>query len=104
MKTEHSVKTRLAAGGTQFETDLTLDWEGMPQAEIIALAAKTVVIQMQSIWRDAGKVPGAEVQRVMDLKNRPRATVITPEKIGAVAAKMTPEERAALIAKLTAME
>ena len=101
-RTSHDVDTRLVKNGKIFTTNLTLDWAGVSEDEMQEMAARSVIISAQRIYRDAGKVPtGKHTEKVRDLldgKRPPR--VISVERLAADAGKMKPEEIAALVKEL----
>ena len=97
--TTHNVKTRAHARGEVVETALTIDWDGMTQEDLIALASQTLVIKLQGAWRN-GTIPAGEHSvKAVDHKVGVRAPR-KPTDIFAAAAKMSPEERAKLLAML----
>lgn len=91
--------TDTAAG----KTHLTINWEGMERADLIALAQQTIVIKAQAAWRRAGSIPGEVTINATDCKVGTRATK-APVDIVAEAKKMSPEQRKAYIAQLEAMD
>lgn len=98
------VETRLAKGASPVETDLTLDWTGVTPEKMKELAERSVVISVQRVYRDAGKIPATDkiiVKDFMEGKGRPERQ-LTPEKVLANVEKMTPEQRAELLKKLQA--
>ena len=101
-RTSHDVDTRLVKNGKVFSTNLTLDWSGVSEDEMQEMAARSIIISAQRIFRDAGKVPtGKHTEKVRDLldgKRPPR--VISVERLAADAGKMKPEEIAALVKEL----
>ena len=101
-RTKHEVETRLTKGGKSYATKLTLDWAGVSEDEMQEMAARSVIINAQRIYRDAGKVPtGEHTEKVRDLldgKRPPR--VISVERLAADAGKMKPEEVAELVKAL----
>lgn len=100
--TTHAVSTRLVKGGAEHKTDLTLDWDGVSQADLLEYAGRTVVISFQRVERESGKIRpkvALKVKEFMDGKGRPEK-VITPEKVLAAAEKMDPKAVEALIASL----
>lgn len=101
-RTKHEVDTRLTKGGKSYTTKLTLDWAGVSEDEMQELASRSVIINAQRIYRDAGKVPtGEHTEKVRDLldgKRPPR--VISVERLAADAGKMKPEEVAELVKAL----
>lgn len=101
-RTKHEIETRLTKNGKAHATKLTLDWAGVSEDEMQEMAARSVIINAQRIYRDAGKVPtGEHTEKVRDLldgKRPPR--VISVERLAADAGKMKPEEVAELVKAL----
>lgn len=97
-----TIETRLAKGSPAVKTDLTLDWTGVSPAQLQELAERSLVISVQRVYRDAGKIPAKDSIKVADFlqgKGRPEK-VITPEKILATAEKMSEEDKKKLLAVL----
>ncbi|MFI5423032.1 MAG: hypothetical protein ACHQWH_03730 [Nitrososphaerales archaeon] len=84
------------------KTHLTINWEGMEQADLIALAQQTIVIKVQAAWRRAESIPGEVTINAKDYKVGTRAVKQAADPVE-LAKKMTPEQLAALIEKLSAM-
>lgn len=100
MKTTHTVKTKANARAEAITTNLSVDWEGMSQEDIIALAQQTLIIKVQSNWR-AGTIPTGEVEvKATDFKVGARQPKKPADILGLVQ-KMSAEERAALLAQLS---
>lgn len=100
---ERTVKTRLTKDEKiATETKVTIDWTGVTREELEELAASTVVINEQAIWRTSGKIPAAETIKVREQLDRPRGAGFkaTPESLAARALKMSPDEVKALMAHL----
>ena len=99
-----TIDTRLAKGSAVVQTEVTLDWSGVPQATIQELAERSVIISLQRVYRESGKIPAKDTVKVADFlsgKGRPDK-VITPEKILATASTMSEEDKKKLLALLTA--
>lgn len=85
-------------------THLSINWDGMTESDLIALAQQTIVIKLQSAWRRSKDgIPTSADINATDHKVGVRAAK-APVDVVAVAAKMTPEQRAAMIQKLMAMD
>jgi hypothetical protein len=84
------------------KTHLTINWEGMEQADLIALAQQTIVIKVQAAWRRAEVIPHEVTINATDYKVGTRAVKQAVDPVE-LAKKMTPEQLAALIEKLQAM-
>lgn len=74
-------------------TKATIDWSGVSREELEELAAATVVINQQAIYRTSGVIPTADVIKVREQLDRPRGGGFkpTPENMAARIVKM-PEE------------
>lgn len=99
-----SIETRLAAGSPKITTELTLDWSGVTKEQERELAERSLVISLQRVYRDAGKIPAKDSVKVVDFlagKGRPEK-VVTPEKVLAQIPTMKPEDRQRLLAALQA--
>lgn len=86
------------------ETDLTIDWEGMSDAEVQALAQQALVVKLQGGWRSNG-IPTAATVKAADHKvgaRVPKAAPVTIESL-IEAAKSDPVKKAELIARLQAV-
>ena len=99
--TTATIKTKANARAEAITTALTINWEGMEQADIIALAQQSLVIKLQSQWRNAEAIPTEATVNAADYKIGVRAPK-KPADVMALVNKLSPEERAALLAKLTA--
>ena len=100
MNTNTKVTTRPAAGAEKVETDLTLDWSGMTEEDLRALAQQALIVKLQGSWRKNG-IPAEVTVKVVEHKvgtRSPRGPVDPASLI----ANLSPEEKQALIAKLTA--
>lgn len=96
------IQTRLAKGSAQVETDLTIDWSGITPEKMQELAERSLVISVQRVYRDAGKIPTKDTIKALDFlngKGRPEKQ-ITPEKLMASVDKLTPEQKAELLKAL----
>lgn len=94
-----TVKTRVSKDDpVATETNVTLDFTGVSQDELQTLAASTVIINQQAIWRTSGIIPKSETIVVRDQLDRERKPfVVTPESLAARAKKLSREELAALV-------
>lgn len=97
-----TVKTRLNKDDkVRTETKVQVDFSGCTREELEELAAATVIINEQAIWRTSGKIPSECIIKVRDQLDRPKGSFQpTPDSLAARALKMSPEEIAALIEKL----
>lgn len=99
--THHDVKTKANARAEAVETKLTINWAEMEREDLIALAAQTLVIKLQSAWRNSTIPAGEHTVQAHEHKVGVRAPR-KPTDLFAAAAKMSPEERAKLLAMLQA--
>ncbi len=100
-KTTQEVATKAKAGEQAVTTNLTIDWTGMTQDDLQALAQQALIVKLQSSWRKNGIPAGDFEIKAVDHKVGVRAprTKLTPEQI---IAALSPEERKALLAKFSA--
>lgn len=100
-KTIAEVVTKPAAGAEGVTTNLTINWEGMTEDDMRALAQQALIVKIQAGWRKNG-IPSGDVEvNAADYKpgtRQPRK----PADLKALLAAMSPEERAALLAQFTA--
>jgi hypothetical protein len=83
-------------------THVAINWDGMTEADLIALAQQTIVIKLQAAWRRAATIPHEANINATDYKVGTRAAKAPVDPVE-LAKKMTPEQLAALIEKLQAM-
>jgi hypothetical protein len=100
MNTETTVSTKENKEATAVDTKLTLDWEGMTEEDLRALAQQALIVKLQGSWRKNG-IPAEATVKVSEHKVGTRAAR-GPTDIFALISKMSPEEKAAAIAKLQA--
>lgn len=99
MNTTTNVSTRPAAGAEPVKTELTLDWTGMSEDDLKALAQQALIVKLQGSWRKGG-IPTSTTVLVSDHKVGTRA----PKKsLTEQLSSLSAAERAELIAKLTSM-
>lgn len=96
--TNIEVDTRPAAGAESVKTALTINWEGMTEDDVRALAQQALIVKLQGAWRKNGIPAGEHTVNAADYKIGVRAKR-EPASIEAMMAKLSPEERAALLAK-----
>lgn len=101
MKTVTEVKTKPDARAEAVTTNLTINWEGMTEDDVRALAQQALVVKLQGGWRKNGIPAGDHEVNATDFRVGVRAPRSAPD-IVALVGKLSPEERAALLAKLTA--
>lgn len=98
--TNTTIKTRAEAGAEAVETKVTINWDGMSQEDLIALAQQSLVIKVQAAWRKEG-IPSGEVTiNATDYKPGTRSE--RKPNLEALIGKLTPEQKAELLAKLSA--
>ena len=100
MKNETRVTTSIKIEKTSHRCDVIIDWTGMTDDDLQALAQRSIIIRMQNAARVTGKAPEEEMTiRAVDYRigvRTSRPVVLSPEQM---LASLSPEERAALIAK-----
>lgn len=101
MNTSHEVSTKPEASAASVETALTINWDGMEQSDIIALAAQSLIIKWQGRVRKEGVIPTEASINAVDHKIGVRAPR-GPVNLVAAFGKLSPEERAAMLEKLQA--
>jgi hypothetical protein len=95
--TTHEVDTKMTRTGSATRTELDLDWTGVTDEQCREWAARTVIINVQRVFRDSGTIPPKAHFLVTDFmsgKGRP-ARVMTPEKILAQAPKIAEDPKVA---------
>lgn len=98
MNTQTTVSTKASKDAEAVETNLTLDWEGMSEDDLRALAQQALIVKLQGGWRKNG-IPTEATVKVADHKVGTRA----PRQAKSINIDdMTPEQRRALAEKLLA--
>lgn len=92
------VDTRPSAGAESVKTNLTIDWDGMSDADLKALAQQALIVKLQTSWRKNGIPAGDHTVKAADHKVGVRAKR-EPASLEGMLQKLSPEERAALFAK-----
>lgn len=93
-----TVDTKANKEAESVKTELTLNWAGMSEEDLRALAQQALIVKLQSGWRKNG-IPDAATVNVVDHKVGTRA----PRTAAQIdVASMTPEQKQALLAKLQA--
>jgi hypothetical protein len=100
-KTTTEVVTRPAAGAEGVTTNLTINWEGMTEDDLRALAQQAMIVKLQGNWRKNGIPAGDHEVNAVDYKVGVRAPR-QPKDLAAMIQALSPEEKAALLAKLSA--
>ena len=85
-----TASTRINAKATPKETKVTIDFTGVSQEDMEKLAAATVIITEQAMWRTSEVIPSEATIKVAEQLSRPR---------GQGGFKPTPENMAARIEK-----
>ncbi len=92
------IKTRISKDSEPVETKLHINFDGVTEEQLHELAARSIIIATQAIYRTAGNVPATDAVDVMELLKRERkGAVATPENVANKLKKMTPEERALVL-------
>ena len=98
--TTTTTKTKLSSASDAVQTNITIDWANATEADLRALAARTIIIAAQAQWRTAGAIPTEATLDAHAFANPERTRkpqdAVTAAK--AALAKMSPEERAAFLA------
>lgn len=97
MKTETTVTTRPEAGKDGIDTKVVINWDGMTQEDLVALAQQQLVIKLQSGWRKNG-IPAEANVNAADYKVGVRAPRVK-KTLEELLAELSPEDRKALIEK-----
>lgn len=100
MNTNTEVTTRPAAGAEAVKTNLTLNWDGMTEDDLRALAQQALIVKLQGTWRKNG-IPEEATVNVVEHKVGTRAPR-GPVNVAAAVAALSPEEKRALLEKLQA--
>lgn len=98
--TSTTVKTKPDARAEAIETAVEINWEGMTEDDLRALAQQTLVIKLQGGWRKNG-IPTECKVTATDHKVGARAPR-KPADLAVLIGKLSADEKAALLAKLTA--
>ena len=101
MKTRAIINTT-QSGKKPVSTDLTIDWTGMTEDDMRAMAQQSLIIKVRITWKKNG-VPAVDNIKAVDHRVGTRA-VAGPVDIMAEVSKMTPEERLAMIERVKAMK
>lgn len=99
MNTNTKVSTKPSKDGEAVETNLTLNWDGMTEDDLRALAQQALIVKLQGTWRK-GTIPTEATVNVVDHKvgtRAPKKTLL--EQFAA----MSPEDRAKAIAHLQSL-
>ncbi len=100
MNTTHKTKTKIdARAEAAIETAVTIDWSTISDADLKALAARTILIAAQAQWRKDGAIPAEATLNAHDFANPTRAPKKAPD-LKALLSALSAEDRAALLASL----
>lgn len=100
---EKTFKTKLNAASTAaVETKATIVWDGVTAEEMQKLAAASVVINQQAIYRTSGVIPTQDTINVRQQLDSPKGGGFkaTPDSLAAKAQKMDEKDYRALLTKL----
>jgi queuine/archaeosine tRNA-ribosyltransferase len=100
--TKFDISTKPAAGMDAIKSHVTVDWTGMSEEDIRALAQQALVVKLQANMRrgyEKNGIPSTIDVKAKDYKVGTRAPKQAVD-ILAVAQKLSPEEKAELIKKL----
>lgn len=104
MKNETHVSASTKINKVAHKSNVTIDWTGMTDDDLQALAQRSILIRWQNANRLQEVIPEANCTlRALDFKigTRVQKLRMTPEQM---LAALSPEERAALIAKFLSAE
>lgn len=99
MKTTTEVTTRPEAGKDGIVTNLTINWDGMSQDDIVALAQQALIVKLQGKWRKDVIPAGEHEVNATDFRVGVRAPK-GKDSLESLLKKLNPEELAALRARL----
>ena len=97
------IKTRIAKDAPIVETQLVIDFDGVTPEQLHELAARSIIISTQALYRTSGKIPEMDTVKVADMLTRERTgggKKATPESLAARVLKMPAEERMAFMRML----
>ena len=97
-KTSFTVTTKPSKDGVEKSTVLTINWDGITDAQLQAGYTSYLTIKRQGFWRKNG-IPANETVNAKDFAPGSRQPSVPPtvEGIKAAAANFSPEDRAALL-------
>jgi hypothetical protein len=101
MNTQTEVTTRADAKSEPIKTNLTLNWDGMTEDDLRALAQQALIVKLQGGWRKNG-IPKELTVNVTDHKVGTRAAR-GPVNIATAVANLDDDQKRALFEKLQAM-
>jgi len=87
---EKTFSTKLTKDGSAVETKCVIDWSNVSAEEMQKLAAATVIINQQAIYRTSGMIPATDTIVVRTQIDSPKGGGFKP----------TPENMAARIGKM----
>ncbi len=102
--TTYIVETSLRAGMREQETEFTIDWAGISPEQERELAARTLRIKRQGIWRREGIIPKQEKILAVDHvfgTRMPRKTAPTIDNTEQMFRALSPEQQQAVLARIT---
>lgn len=99
MKTQTSIDTKPSKDGDAITTNLTINWEGMTQDDILALAQQALIVKLQSGFRKNGIPAGDHEVNAVEHKVGVRGPR-KPADVFALAAALSDEQKAELLKRL----
>lgn len=99
MNTIVEVATRANKEAAEVVTNLTVNWDGMTEDDVRALAQQALIVKLQSSWRKSGIPEGDHTVAAVEHKVGSRAPR-KPADVFALAQALSPEQKAELLAKL----
>lgn len=98
MNTATTIETKANKEAEAVKTELTIDWDGMTEDDIRALAQQALIVKLQSGWRKNGIPAGAVTIKAVDHKVGVRAPRSAPD-LATMIRSLSDEDRAALLAR-----
>lgn len=95
------VDTRASKDADSIKTNLTIDWDGMTEEDLRALAQQQLIVKLQGAWRKNGIPEGDHTVKASDYKVGVRAKR-EPANAAALLAAMSPDERRKVLEKYLA--
>ncbi len=100
MNTNKVVSTKARKDAEAIKTNLTINWDGMTEEDIRAIAQQALIVKVQGGWRTNG-IPTECTLKAVEHKVGTR-TVAVKQTLEEQVKSLSATDRAALIAKLQA--
>jgi hypothetical protein len=102
MKTTNEIKTKSDSRAQAVTTNLTIDWDGITQEDLIEMARAALTVKLQGAWRNSTIPEGDFEVKAVDYKPGTRAARGPVDPL-ALFKKMTPEQQAEFLARAAAL-